>query len=117
MTYLDFESLSGSPPSHKRGSLVTSTTEIFHPPAPAGITMTTVVRTAWALCLAHMAGTDDVVFGQPVNGRNLELPGVEAVVGAHANILDVFARSGLPGVQSNHATCIPLALLSPPCGL
>ncbi|OJI79378.1 hypothetical protein ASPTUDRAFT_59463 [Aspergillus tubingensis CBS 134.48] len=89
MTYLDFESLSGSPPSHKRGSLVTSTTKIFHPPAPAGITMTTVVRTAWALCLAHMAGTDDVVFGQPVNGRNLELPGVEAVVGAYVNYVPV----------------------------
>ena len=79
--------------------------------------MATVVMTDWALCLAHMADTDDVVFDQLVNGRNLELSGAEAVVGAHANILDVFARSGLPGVQSNHAPCIPLALLSPPCGL
>lgn len=166
MTYLDFKSLSGSPPSHKRGSLTTSTTEIFHPPAPAGITMATVVRTAWALCLAHMTGTDDIVFGQLVNGRNLELPEAEAVVGAcvnyvpvrvtlpaactvsnllravheqqtrsmafetieyddlvakctswpadtepgtgihYVNIPDVFAGSGLPGVQSDHETYV-----------
>ncbi|RAK85527.1 acetyl-CoA synthetase-like protein [Aspergillus costaricaensis CBS 115574] len=166
MTYLVPGPSSGSPPSHKRGSLTTSTTEIFHPPAPAGITMATVVRTAWALCLAHMTGTDDVVFGQLVNGRNLELPEAEAVVGAcvnyvpvrvtlpaactvsnllravheqqtqsmafetieyddlvakctswpadtepgtgihYVNIPDVFAGSGLPGVQSDHETYV-----------
>lgn len=89
MTYLRSESSSGSPPSHNRGSLITSTTEVSYPPAPAGTTMATVAKAAWALCLAHMAGTHDIVFGQLVNGRNLELPEAETVVGACVNYVPV----------------------------
>ncbi|GKZ66226.1 nonribosomal peptide synthase [Aspergillus niger] len=89
MTYLRSESSSGSPPFHNRGSLITSTTEVSYPPAPAGTTMATVAKAAWALCLAHMAGTHDIVFGQLVNGRNLELPEAETVVGACVNYVPV----------------------------
>lgn len=53
-----------------------------HLPYPsAGIFIFTVVKTAWALFLAHMAGTDDFVF--------VELPEAEAVVGACVNYVPV----------------------------
>ncbi|PWY63658.1 hypothetical protein BO83DRAFT_431611 [Aspergillus eucalypticola CBS 122712] len=46
-------------------------------------------KTAWVLCLTHMASTDNIVFGQLVNGRNLGLPEAEAVIGACVNYVPV----------------------------
>ena len=45
------------------------------------ITLATVVKAAWALVLAEMASTKDVVFGYAVTGREIPLKGVENVVG------------------------------------
>ncbi|KAJ5894899.1 hypothetical protein N7495_006590 [Penicillium taxi] len=57
-----------------------------------GITAATVVKAAWALVLAEMAATDDVVYGHMVSGRNLPLNGVESIVGPCLNIVPVRAN-------------------------
>ncbi|MET8232771.1 amino acid adenylation domain-containing protein [Micromonospora sp. NPDC005298] len=58
----------------------------------AGLTVNTIVQVAWALVLARMTGTDDVVFGAVVSGRPPELPGVETMVGLLINTVPVRVR-------------------------
>lgn len=57
-----------------------------------GITAATVVKAAWALVLAEMAATADVVYGHMVSGRNLPLDGVESMMGPCLNIVPVRAN-------------------------
>ncbi|KAJ6182276.1 hypothetical protein N7485_000918 [Penicillium canescens] len=57
-----------------------------------GITSATVVKAAWALALADMAATPDVVYGHMVSGRNLPLDGVESIMGPCLNIVPVRAN-------------------------
>lgn len=52
-------------------------------PEGAGLpfTMATLIRGAWALVAARHTGSDDVVFGETLTGRDVALRGVEAVLG------------------------------------
>ncbi len=56
------------------------------------VTTHTVILGAWALHLAQQSGVDDVVFGNVVAGRPVELPGMESMVGLFINNLPVRAR-------------------------
>ncbi|CAG8937825.1 unnamed protein product [Penicillium salamii] len=56
------------------------------------ITAATVIKAAWALVLADMAATADVVYGHMVSGRNLPLDGVESMMGPCLNIVPVRAN-------------------------
>ncbi|MEU4213054.1 amino acid adenylation domain-containing protein [Streptomyces sp. NPDC026206] len=58
-----------------------------------GLTRNTVVQGAWGLLLCGLTGRDDVVFGETVNGRPAELPGVESMVGLFINTLPVRVRA------------------------
>ena len=53
----------------------------------AGVTLNTVVQTAWAILLGRLLGQDDVVFGVTVAGRPPELAGIERMVGLFINTL------------------------------
>ena len=53
------------------------------------VTLNTVVQGAWALQLSRYSGQNDVVFGNIVSGRPLELPGIEKMVGMFINALPV----------------------------
>ncbi|MEU9113910.1 amino acid adenylation domain-containing protein, partial [Streptomyces sp. NPDC048483] len=57
-----------------------------------GLTLGTVVQSAWALLLGQLTGRDDVVFGGTVAGRPPELPGVESMIGLFINTLPVRVR-------------------------
>ncbi|GAB3123511.1 hypothetical protein GCM10027160_43910 [Streptomyces calidiresistens] len=46
-----------------------------------GVTLTTVLQTAWGLLLGRLTGRRDVLFGCPVSGRPAEVPGVESMIG------------------------------------
>ena len=46
-----------------------------------GITIATLVKASWAVVLAELASTTDVVFGNAVTGRNLPVPAIDHVVG------------------------------------
>ncbi|KAI0551290.1 peptide synthetase [Xylaria curta] len=45
------------------------------------ITIATLPTAAWALCLARRLALRDVVFGEVVSGRNIDLPHADAVMG------------------------------------
>ncbi|MFE0647368.1 amino acid adenylation domain-containing protein, partial [Streptomyces sp. NPDC059534] len=60
--------------------------------ARAGVTMNTVVQTAWGLVLGRHLGRDDVLFGTTVSGRPPELPGAEHMIGLFINTLPVRVR-------------------------
>ncbi|KAJ6014802.1 hypothetical protein N7540_009393 [Penicillium herquei] len=44
-------------------------------------TLATLIRGAWALVSSQHSGSDDVVFGETLTGRDIALPGVEGIVG------------------------------------
>lgn len=60
--------------------------------AEAGVTLNTLVQTAWSLVLARMTGAHDLVFGAVVSGRPHDLPGVESMAGLFINTLPVRIR-------------------------
>ncbi|MFF0818631.1 non-ribosomal peptide synthase/polyketide synthase, partial [Rhodococcus sp. NPDC003318] len=54
-----------------------------------GVTVNTLVQTAWALVLGMLTGRDDVVFGATVSGRPAALSGVESMAGLFINTIPV----------------------------
>lgn len=60
--------------------------------ARAGVTVNTLVQTAWAIVLHRYGGTGDVVFGATRSGRHSTVPGAESMVGMTINTLPVRAR-------------------------
>ncbi|MFF7202533.1 amino acid adenylation domain-containing protein [Streptomyces sp. NPDC008141] len=52
-----------------------------------GVTLGTVVQAAWGLLIGRLTGSQDVVFGTTVSGRDSEVDGVESMVGLFINTL------------------------------
>ncbi|KAF3765438.1 hypothetical protein M406DRAFT_37645 [Cryphonectria parasitica EP155] len=44
-------------------------------------TMATLIRGAWALVASQYSGSDDVIFGETLTGRDISLPAVEDILG------------------------------------
>ena len=80
-------------PASATGHLPADTTEALTALARTrGVTVNTLVQTAWALLLGHLTGREDVVFGATVSGRPPELPGVESMIGLFINTVPVRIR-------------------------
>ncbi|HLS76027.1 MAG TPA: amino acid adenylation domain-containing protein, partial [Nocardia sp.] len=60
--------------------------------AELGITVNTLISSAWGILVGRLVGRSDVVFGTTVSGRPAELPGVETMVGLFINTLPVRMR-------------------------
>ncbi|KAL4939595.1 hypothetical protein BDV06DRAFT_224867 [Aspergillus oleicola] len=58
-------------------------------PLSINVTLSTIMRAAWALTLAHHAGSSDVIFGEIVSGRSTGDPIAEKAAGCCANLLPV----------------------------
>ncbi|UYP17253.1 non-ribosomal peptide synthase/polyketide synthase [Rhodococcus sp. Z13] len=54
-----------------------------------GVTVNTLVQTAWGLVLGALTGRTDVVFGATVSGRPPQIPGIEAMIGLFINTVPV----------------------------
>ncbi|WNI16130.1 non-ribosomal peptide synthetase [Actinacidiphila sp. ITFR-21] len=54
-----------------------------------GLTLNSVVQSAWAIVLGRATGQQDVVFGTTVSGRPPEIPGVESMIGLFINTIPV----------------------------
>ncbi|RYO92776.1 hypothetical protein DL762_001482 [Monosporascus cannonballus] len=66
-----------------------------------GIPFETILNGAWSIVLSNLSGSDDVVFGQLVEGKSLRLAGgysVADVVGPSGNIIAV--RTRVPGTST-----------------
>ncbi|MFF3686568.1 amino acid adenylation domain-containing protein [Streptomyces sp. NPDC002187] len=85
-----------------------------------GVTLNTLLRVAWALCLHRRSGQRDITFGATVSGREAELPGVEEMVGLFINTVPVRVRFDaaepvaalLQRVQGEHAELLPYHYLA-----
>lgn len=51
------------------------------PPKSLGVTTATTIKLAWALTLSQYGGSDDIVFGQTLAGRNVNVPSIEEILG------------------------------------
>ncbi|KAL2851960.1 hypothetical protein BJY01DRAFT_232726 [Aspergillus pseudoustus] len=49
--------------------------------AGSPFTMATLIRGAWSLVASQYTGSDDIVFGETLMGRDISLPGVEGIIG------------------------------------
>ncbi len=56
-----------------------------------GVTVNTLVQSAWLLLVARLTGRDDVVTGTTVSGRPADLPGATDMVGLFANTVPLRA--------------------------
>jgi non-ribosomal peptide synthase protein (TIGR01720 family) len=57
-----------------------------------GVTLNTLVRVAWALCLHRRTGQRDITFGAVVSSREADLPDVDEMVGLFINTVPVRVR-------------------------
>jgi len=57
-----------------------------------GIEQGTVLKSAWAVLLAQLSGSSDVVFGDLINGRNAPVDGIENISGVYLNKLPLRVR-------------------------
>ncbi|MFJ6086630.1 amino acid adenylation domain-containing protein, partial [Streptomyces sp. NPDC092369] len=79
-----------------------------------GVTLNTVVQTAWALVVGQLTGRDDVVFGASVAGRPADLPGMQTMLGLFINTVPVRVRldprqtvaDTLAGLQSHQSALL-----------
>ena len=79
-------------PNYRRSAGATSQlkqTVLLPAIAHGNITTATVIKAAWAMVLAQLSGSPDVVFGHTISGRNTTVPGVESTVGPCLNIIPV----------------------------
>ncbi|GIZ97802.1 hypothetical protein TTY48_24140 [Tsukamurella sp. TY48] len=58
-----------------------------------GVTLTSVLHTAWGLLLGRLTGRRDVVFGCPVSGRPVEVPDVGSMVGQLGETIAIRVRA------------------------
>ncbi|UKZ78669.1 NRPS [Trichoderma virens FT-333] len=65
------------------------------PSTPGNITLSTLIRAAWALVLHHHTSSDDVVFGVTLTGRNAPVAGIENIVGPTIATVPVVIRTHL----------------------
>ncbi|WP_298175682.1 non-ribosomal peptide synthetase, partial [Saccharomonospora sp.] len=58
-----------------------------------GLTLNTVLQTAWGLLLGRLTRRRDVLFGSPVSGRPAEVEGIESMIGQLGNTIPVRVRT------------------------
>jgi amino acid adenylation domain-containing protein/non-ribosomal peptide synthase protein (TIGR01720 family) len=80
------------------------------------LTISTLLLAAWGLLLSRYSGETDVVFGVTVSGRDIDLPGIEDMIGLFINTVPLRLRiddSSLPAwlqaVQVGHQDNMPYA--------
>ncbi|KAI2484863.1 EntF Non-ribosomal peptide synthetase module protein [Pyrenophora tritici-repentis] len=62
---------------------------MYTPQLPVGLTMASLVSSAWAVVLSHISGEEDVVYGLVIAGRNSNLPGISELMGPCVNSVPV----------------------------
>ncbi|XBX10633.1 amino acid adenylation domain-containing protein (plasmid) [Enterocloster clostridioformis] len=58
-----------------------------------GVTVNTLIEAVWGIILQKYNGTDDVVFGKVVSGRNAEVEGIDKMVGLFINTVPVRVKT------------------------
>ncbi|GAB1318076.1 hypothetical protein MFIFM68171_08286 [Madurella fahalii] len=90
-------------PRYRRTERRMVSREITTPPQQgARFTFATILKAAWALVLAKISSSSDVVFGHVISGRNLSVEGlnVDQILGPCLNFIPVRVR--LQGGEGSH---------------
>ncbi|KAK3623797.1 hypothetical protein LTR22_024225, partial [Elasticomyces elasticus] len=91
-------SLTELPPASGDASLLSDDGQKFNctmrVPIPQAndATVSTLLQVSWAIVISRVMLTDDVLFGQLVSGRNVELPHADRLVGCCINTIPVRIR-------------------------
>ncbi|KAG8414564.1 Nonribosomal peptide synthetase [Metarhizium acridum] len=112
---LDQPAATGALNDSRPSVLVESIANVPLPTTPRGITLATVVKTAWALVQSKLLRLSDLVFGQLVSGRNTGVLELEDVIGPCINMTPVRVqihpgqtiRELLKQVQAQHVETMP----------
>lgn len=67
------------------------------PTPPRGITLSSLVKAAWAIVLAQVTGQRDLVFGHVLNGRDTPVAGIHAMSGPCVTVSPI--RITIPSSQ------------------
>tara|TARA_B110000971_G_scaffold35378_1_gene33429 strand:- start:7406 stop:20074 length:12669 start_codon:yes stop_codon:yes gene_type:complete len=60
-----------------------------------GVTINSFVQSLWGIALGQFTGSNDIVYGATVSGRDGEITGIESMVGMLINTLPVRIRVGI----------------------
>lgn len=71
------------------------------PTPPRGITISSLMKAAWAVVLAQVTGQRDLVFGHALNGRDTPITGVHAISGPCVTVSPI--RIIIPQTSKNSA--------------
>ncbi|WP_394618762.1 amino acid adenylation domain-containing protein [Lentzea sp. JNUCC 0626] len=72
---------------------------VFRTAREAGVTVGTLLQTAWGIALSRLVGSNDVVFGNTVSGRPPSLPDADRIIGLLFNTVPM--RMTLPPFETN----------------
>ncbi|HTN88778.1 MAG TPA: amino acid adenylation domain-containing protein [Sorangium sp.] len=78
-----------APPHHERRLTGAGQSALERFARLHGLTLSTLVRGAWALLLSRYSGESDVLFGATVSGRSAGVDGIDAMVGLFINTIPV----------------------------
>jgi amino acid adenylation domain-containing protein len=96
-----------------------SSTKCLHPSSlqRGSITTATIIQAAWSLILSIYSNSSDVVTGLTLNGRSLNLPGIEIIPGPTFTTVpfrtrispDMCILDFLLGIQNNYVDILPFS--------
>lgn len=80
--------------------------------AASPFTAATLIRGAWALVASQYTGSDDVVFGETLTGRDIPLSGVESIVGPLIATLPVRIQIDRAGTAKSYMQAVQQTMLA-----
>ena len=75
-------------------------------------TSATLIRAAWALVASQYTGSDDIVFGETLTGRDIPLSGVEGIVGPLIATVPVRVRVDRSTTIASYLETVQLSMLT-----
>lgn len=105
------------PQAGSKETLLKRSSQIPLSEPPAGITLATAVKAAWAEVLRQATGATDLVFGQLTNSRSIDLLGIHRMIGPCYNTVPVRVHYNptttrtyhdlMQSIQEQHVQSIP----------
>ncbi|KAK5656973.1 hypothetical protein OQA88_3496 [Cercophora sp. LCS_1] len=75
-------------------------------------TLATLIRAAWALVSSKHSGSEDVVFGETLTGRDIPLPNVESIVGPLIATVPVRVRIDREATLTSYLQTVQQSILA-----
>ena len=113
---LQFPQIQHSDATHERKSRTFKhSTPISRDTTGMDYTISTAIRAAWSMIIAAYSGSNDVVFGETLTGRDIPVPGVTDIVGPIFTTIPirvqvdrgVKVRDFLDQIHQNYLSIIP----------